>query len=94
MPFERILEFKRNHISPIVGVKELSRLERLHPIIYQLTRNLSEEEIEKDGFSPALTFHTATLNFIFSYDIIQLSQKVRGVQHEKQNQRIVLLVFS
>lgn len=42
-----------------VGTEELAHIEMISAIIYQLTRNLSEEEINKKGFAPYFVDHTA-----------------------------------
>ena len=41
-----------------VGTEELGHLEMIGAIVYQLTRNLSLEEIEKSGFAPYFVDHT------------------------------------
>ena len=41
-----------------VGTEELSHLEMIGSILYQLTRNLSVEEIEKSPLAPYFTDHT------------------------------------
>lgn len=41
-----------------VGTEELAHLEMIGTIVYQLTRNLSMEEIEKAGFSDYFVDHT------------------------------------
>ena len=41
-----------------VGTEELAHLEMISAIIYQLTRNLSEEDIRKGGFDAYFTDHT------------------------------------
>ena len=41
-----------------VGTEELSHLEMVGSILYQLTRNLSVEEIEKSPLAPYFTDHT------------------------------------
>ena len=41
-----------------VGTEELAHIEMVSAIIYQLTRNLSEEEIKKSGFAPYFVDHT------------------------------------
>ncbi len=41
-----------------VGVEELSHLEMIGTIVYQLTRNLSLEEIKKSGFDTYFVDHT------------------------------------
>lgn len=47
------------HISEHnVGTEELSHLEMIGSIIYQLTRNLSIEEIKKSGFDTYFVDHT------------------------------------
>ena len=42
-----------------VGTEELSHLEMIGAIVYQLTRNLSPEEIKKSGFDTYFVDHTA-----------------------------------
>ena len=37
-----------------VGVEELGHLEMIGAIVYQLTRNLSKEDIRKAGFDAAI----------------------------------------
>ena len=41
-----------------IGTEELSHLEMVGTIVYQLTRNLSEEDIRKCGFAPYFVDHT------------------------------------
>ena len=41
-----------------IGTEELAHIEMVSAIIYQLTRNLSEEEIKKSGFAPYFVDHT------------------------------------
>ena len=41
-----------------IGTEELGHLEMIGAIVYQLTRNLSEEEIRKAGFSEYFVDHT------------------------------------
>ncbi len=41
-----------------IGVEELSHLEMIGTIVYQLTRNLSPEEIKKNGFDAYFVDHT------------------------------------
>ena len=42
-----------------IGVEELSHLEMIGTIVYQLTRNLSEEQIKTAGFDAYFVDHTA-----------------------------------
>ena len=42
-----------------IGTEELAHLEIVAAIIYQLTRNLSEEDIKKHGFDAYFVDHTA-----------------------------------
>ncbi len=42
-----------------VGTEELSHLEMIGAIVYQLTRNLTPEEIKKSGFDAYFVDHTA-----------------------------------
>ncbi|MBQ9912784.1 MAG: manganese catalase family protein [Clostridia bacterium] len=41
-----------------IGVEELSHLEMIGTIVYQLTRNLTPEEIKKNGFDAYFVDHT------------------------------------
>ena len=41
-----------------IGTEELAHLEMVAAIVHQLTKNLSMEEIEKQGFTPYYTDHT------------------------------------
>ena len=41
-----------------IGTEELGHLEMIGAIVYQLTRNLTEEEIKKGGFSDYFVDHT------------------------------------
>ena len=58
LPIEWKLKQKRDHTSPLVGTEELSHLEMIGAIVYQLTRNLSEEDIKKHGFDAYFVDHT------------------------------------
>ena len=53
MPYSRIIG-----ILTDVGVEELSHVEMVSAILYQLTRNLSIEEIRKSGFDTYFVDHT------------------------------------
>ena len=44
-----------------IGTEELAHFEMIGAIVYQLTKNLSMEEIEKQGFSPYYVDHTLAL---------------------------------
>lgn len=44
-----------------IGTEELAHLEMVGAIVYQLTRNLSMEEIEKSGFDKYYVDHTIGL---------------------------------
>ena len=41
-----------------IGTEELDHLEMIGAIVYQLTRNLSEEEVKKSGFDTYFVDHT------------------------------------
>lgn len=41
-----------------IGVEELGHLEMIATIVHQLTRNLTEDQIEKSGFAPYFVDHT------------------------------------
>lgn len=49
---------KKDPLVSEVGTEELGHLEMIGAIVYQLTRNLSLEEIEKSGFAPYFVDHT------------------------------------
>ena len=53
MPYQEVIG-----ILTDVGTEELAHIEMVSAIIYQLTRNLSEEEIKKCGFAPYFVDHT------------------------------------
>ena len=53
MPYKEVVG-----ILTDVGTEELAHIEMVSAIIYQLTRNLSEEEIKKCGFTPYFVDHT------------------------------------
>lgn len=42
-----------------IGVEELGHLEMIGTMVHQLTRNLTEDQIEKSGFAPYFVDHTA-----------------------------------
>lgn len=44
-----------------IGTEELAHFEMIGAIVYQLTKNLSMEEIENSGFSPYYIDHTTAL---------------------------------
>lgn len=46
------------HFDTDIGTEELAHLEMVSTIVYQLTRNLSMEEIEKSGFANYYVDHT------------------------------------
>ena len=58
LPIEWNLNCKRDHFTSNVGTEELSHLEMIGAIVYQLTRNLSEEDIKKHGFDAYFVDHT------------------------------------
>lgn len=53
MPFDEL-----KGLLTDIGVEELAHLEMIGAIVYQLTRNLSEEEIKKSGFDTYFVDHT------------------------------------
>ena len=44
-----------------IGTEELGHIEMIGAIVYQLTKNLSPEEIERSGFAPYYVDHTLAL---------------------------------
>ena len=53
MPYNEVIG-----ILTDVGTEELAHIEMISAIIYQLTKNLNEEEIKKSGFAPYFVDHT------------------------------------
>ena len=47
-----------NHFYSSIGVEELGHLEMIGSLVYQLTRNLSIEDIKKGGFDAYFVDHT------------------------------------
>ena len=58
LPENAIFRSNRDPLVSDVGTEELGHLEMIGAIVYQLTRNLSLEEIEKSGFAPYFVDHT------------------------------------
>ena len=58
LPIERNLKQKRDHTVSGVGTEELSHIEMVCTVVYQLTRNLSVEEIKRQGFDKYFVDHT------------------------------------
>ena len=54
----RVFCLHRDHLVSEVGTEELGHLEMIGAIVYQLTRNLSLEEIKKSGFDTYFVDHT------------------------------------
>ena len=46
------------HFCHVLGTEELAHLEMVGTIVYQLTRNLTQEEIQKQGFDVYFIDHT------------------------------------
>ena len=60
-PKRNCLSSKKGHRSisvTYVGTEELAHLEMVGTIVYQLTRNLTQEEIQKQGFDACFIDHT------------------------------------
>lgn len=51
----------RQHFGTSVGTEELAHFEMIGAIVYQLTKNLSMEQIEEQGFAPYYVDHTLAL---------------------------------
>ena len=58
LPENAIFRSNRDHLVSDVGTEELGHLEMIGAIVYQLTRNLSLEEIKKSGFDTYFVDHT------------------------------------
>lgn len=53
-----IRRHRKQHFDTSVGTEELAHLEMIGAIVYQLTRNLSIEEIKKSGYENYFVDHT------------------------------------
>ena len=49
----------RRHFEPVVGTEELGHLEMVGSIVHQLTRNLTDSQIENSNFAPYFVDHSA-----------------------------------
>ena len=49
------------HNDSSAGTEELGHLEMIGTIVHQLTRNLTEEQIQEGGFAPYFLDHTASV---------------------------------
>ena len=58
LPENAIFRSNRDPLVSNVGTEELGHLEMIGAIVYQLTRNLSLEEIKKSGFDTYFVDHT------------------------------------
>lgn len=58
LPENAIFRSNRDPLVSDVGTEELGHLEMIGAIVYQLTRNLSLEEIKKSGFDTYFVDHT------------------------------------
>ena len=58
LPIEWNLNIKRDHFTFNVGTEELSHIEMVCTLVYQLTRNLSVDEIKRQGFDKYFVDHT------------------------------------
>jgi spore coat protein JC len=54
MPYRRV-----GNLLTDIGVEELSHLEIVGTVVHQLTRNLTPEQIQAQGFAPFFVDHTA-----------------------------------
>lgn len=79
LPENSIFRSNRDPLVSDVGTEELSHLEMIGAIVYQLTRNLSLEEIEKSGFSTYFVDHTTGIYPVaasgFPYSAAQMQSK-------------------
>ena len=58
LPIERNLKQKRDHTVSRVGTEELSHIEMVGTLLYQLTKNLTVDEIKRQGFDKYFVDHT------------------------------------
>ena len=74
MPYDKVVG-----ILTDVGVEELAHFEMISAILYQLTRNLSYEEIKKSGFDTYFVDHTTGIYPVaasgFPYSASQFQSK-------------------
>ena len=68
-----------------IGTEELAHMEMICAIIYQLTKNLSPEEIERSGFAPYYVDHTLAL--------WPQAAELRGLQRISNRREIRLQIF-
>ena len=61
LPENAIFRSNRDPLVSNVGTEELGHLEMIGAIVYQLTRNLSLEEIKKSGFDTYFVDHTTAI---------------------------------
>lgn len=53
--------FLNRHFDADIGTEELAHMEVISAIVYQLTRNLSIEEIKESGFDTYFVDHTTAI---------------------------------
>lgn len=79
---------KRNIYEASVGTEELAHMEIVSAILFQLTRNLSPEEIKRSGFDTYFVDHTtgvypqAASGMPFSASTLQVTGDVFADLHE------------
>lgn len=79
---------KRNISEASVGTEELAHMEIVSAILFQLTRNLSPEEIKRSGFDTYFVDHTtgvypqAASGMPFSASTLQVTGDVFADLHE------------
>ena len=63
-----------------IGTEELNHLEMIGTIVYQLTKNLTEEEIKKAGFEDYFVDHTTGIypQAAAGYPYTAASMQVKG----------------
>jgi len=59
--FRIVNSFYHKQFSSSIGTEELAHMEMICAIVYQLTRNLSLEEIKESGFDAYYVDHTTGL---------------------------------
>lgn len=58
MPGDHIINPDRFHFDPFVGTEELAHMELVSTLLYQLTRDLTMEQIKESGFDAYFVDHT------------------------------------
>lgn len=58
LPFSVLPTIRKRHFDTSIGTEELGHFEMIGAIVYQLTRNLSIDEIKAGGYDAYFVDHT------------------------------------